>query len=151
MVLILAMGVLLPRKLKIRAAYPSRRRRSLQPAITERVEMPPEYSEMVTAPIPTGVARNTMAIEPRVRIFSWYTLILRLAQQFARVVLKPQHTLREFVAETGQALGPLAGYLMEFTHMVEKLLYSHSKPTETDVTHSEQLRRRLQDGMRTKE
>jgi len=151
MVLILVMGVLLPRKLKIRAWHPSRRRKSLQPVVSGRVETPPVYSDLAGAPFPDDAGRNAMAVEPRGRILSWYTLILRLAQQFARVVLKPQHTLREFVAEAGKALGPLAGYLMEFTRVVEKLLYSRSKPTEADVIRSEQLRRRLQDGLRKKE
>ena len=146
--LLAAVGVFLPRKLKIRSGYPARRRKIAQPAVTGNIRQLPEYSELATITAGTDAGQSTIKVEPRVRILSWYALILRLTQKFARVVLKPQQTHREFVNETRKVLGPLADYLMDFTRMVERLLYSHSRATETDVARSEQLSRRLQDGLK---
>ena len=147
---VLAAGVLLPRRLRLQSAY-TRRRKSIQPAPTGSAVATPEYSDLVAIPL-AGTEADVAAIkvEPRVRIFSWYALILWLVQRFSRVVLKPQQTHREFVAETRKFLGPLANYLMDFTRMVERLLYSKSRATETDVQISEQLGRRLQDGLKVK-
>lgn len=149
---VVAAGVFLPRRLKPRSPYSRRRRRSLQPVAPEIIPPAPEYGELVTVPLDDTEADGTaIIVEPRVRIFSWYALILRLAQRVARVVLKPQQTHREFVDEARKALGPLADYLMDFTRMVERLLYSRSPATETDVRMSEQLGRRLRDGFKVKQ
>jgi len=149
--LVAAVGVFLPLRLKIRSGYPARRRKIAQPAITGNIRPLPEYSDLVTVPASTDAGQSAIKVEPRVRIFSWYALILRLAQKFARVVLKPHQTHREFVNEIRKVLGPLADYLMDFTRMVERLLYSRSRATETDVARSEQLSRRLQDGLRDRQ
>ena len=141
--LMLAAGVLLPIKLKLQPAR-SRRRRLAQPAAASPPAVAPQYTDM-TAP---GAAETAgTGSEPRARVFSWYALVLRLVQRFAKVVFKPQHTLREFVAETRKTLGPLADYLMEFTRLVERLLYSRAPATDADAQAGEQLGRRVQDGL----
>jgi hypothetical protein len=81
---------------------------------------------------------------PGAILIALYRAVLRLVQRLTAVVLRPSHTLREFVQECAPALGPLTGYFQDFTLMVERLLYSQYKPTEKDVEDGRQLSDRIE-------
>lgn len=76
---------------------------------------------------------------PRSRILYWYRLTARFLMRGAGTALTAHQTLREFAQAAGRALGPLAGYFLELTRMVERLLYSRYKPTEEDAVDSRRM------------
>ena len=67
---------------------------------------------------------------------SWPVMFI---QGITRALLKPQQTSREFATESSRVLGPGAQHFIEFTRMVESLLYSKYRPTEEDVRKSQIL------------
>jgi hypothetical protein len=157
LVIVAVFGILVSRRLRMQfQAYGRRRAMAQQSVMTITFQEPvPVYSEAITTPVvPDQVTEvkgdkvEELKGEPRIRVFSWYILVLRLAQRVARVMLKPQHTLREFVRETQKTLGPIAGYLLEFTKIVERLLYSKHQVSERDVESSQQLTRQIQAGFK---
>ena len=130
---------------------PGRIRRSLGRYIARPRKVPvpvvdpdlgPEYSLATTSPV--SPAENEEPHRgPRETILHWYLTVIRMVQQVTRLFIKPHQTLREFAAETGAIIGPAARFLMGFTRMVERLLYSRYVPTTVDVTNSEQYFRQL--------
>jgi hypothetical protein len=72
-------------------------------------------------------------------VFEGYRLVLRLVQKATRAALKPQQTLREYAQENSRVLGPLSQYFLEFTVLIEKILYSTHKPDDEDIERSRQL------------
>ena len=76
---------------------------------------------------------------PGAILIAIYRGVLKLVQRLTAVVLRPSHTLREFVQECAPGLGPLTGYFQELTLVIEKLLYSQYRPTEKDVRDGRQL------------
>ena len=136
-VLILFLGIYLPGRLRRRlgvysmtAARPT--------AITVPPETAPTYSETATVLASTEEG-DEASTEPRNRIFSWYRLAVGVIQGITKALLKPQQTLREFAEESSKILGPAARYFIDFTRVVERLLYSQYKPTEKDVEMSREL------------
>ncbi len=131
---LILLGIYLPGRLRRRlGAYPRKRARPL--VIIPRSEPVPVYSDSVIVP----AAKRTPAKgsrEPRSSIFHWYRLVIIFIQGITRALLKPQQTLREFAGESSKVLGPAAQYFIEFTRMVESLLYSKYRPTEEDVRKS---------------
>ena len=101
-------------------------------------ETAPTYSETATILAPTEEGDEASA-EPRNTIFQWYRLVVRVIQGITKTLLKPQQTLREFAEESGRVLGPAARFFVEFTRIVERLLYSPYQPTEKDVEMSREL------------
>ena len=123
--------------------YPAKRVRTMSPeALTEPS---PVYSTSLSAAAPTdggmsdSVESGKENKEPRTAILSLYRVAISLVQKIAKTLLKPGQTLREFAGENGKVLGPAAGYFIELTRMVERLLYSPYRPTEEDVEKSKQL------------
>lgn len=97
----------------------------------------PVYEEKITAATPfEGDLGDS---EPSSSILNWYRLVLKLVQTITRAILKPQQTLREYARENSPELGPLGKYFIEFTFLIEKLLYSTYKPSGEDIKRSQQL------------
>ena len=63
--------------------------------------------------------------------------------------MKPDQTLREFAAATNKALGPVAGYFIDFTRFVEKLLYSQYQPADHDVEQSKQVTDKIEQELKS--
>jgi hypothetical protein len=146
--LLIALGIIVPKKFRIRNFPLAWQRKKIQPedAITgTNLAVVPVYSENVTSTQTIGIGNDE---EPRARIFSWYVLLIQLVQRVTRIVLKPHQTLREFVNGTRKTLGPATNYLLEFTSLVERLLYSREQASDKDVNTSEQLTRQVQDGLK---
>jgi hypothetical protein len=93
---------------------------------------------------PLSLAKSPLnQIELPGPIFNGYRFALTLVQRMTRAILKPQQTLREYAQENGQALGPLGKYFIEFTLLIERLIYSRHKATEEDIAKSKQLSRTI--------
>jgi len=146
LVLFVLLGIFLPSRLRFRARVYSWRRARPTVAITHP-EPAPVYSESVLPPFLSEESSKTDG-EPRIRIFYWYSLVVRLAQRTTKALLKPQQTLREFAREASRALGPLSKYFVELTGMVERLLYSQYRATEEDVKQSKQLSNKIEEGLK---
>ena len=136
-VLILFLGIYLPGRLRRRLGVYSGTK--ARPVI---VTVPPEpalaYSEAATVLAPTEEG-DEASTEPRNRIFQWYRLAVRVIQGITKALLKPQQTLREFAEESSSILGPAARSFIDFTRIVERLLYSQYRATEKDVERSREL------------
>jgi hypothetical protein len=146
--LLIALGIIVPKKFRISIPALGRRREEIKPesAITNaHLGVTPVYGETIVS---TRTIDGGNEMEPRARIFSWYVLLIQLVQRVTRIVLKPHQTLREFVNGTRKTLGPVTNYLLEFTKLIEKLLYSREQASEKDVNTSEQLTRQVQDGLK---
>jgi len=146
--LLIALGIIVPKKFSIRNFQLAWRREKIQPedAITGvHLAVLPVYSETAANMQTLGSGSD---VAPVARIFSWYILLIRLVQRATRIILKPHQTLREFVNGTRKTLGPATDYLLEFTSLVEKLLYSGEQASDKDVDTSEQLTRQVQDGLK---
>ena len=146
LIILILLGIFLPGRLGLRVrAYLWRRAR---PTVAiAQPEPAPAYLETVLSSSLLEESNET-AGELRARIFYWYRLTVRLAQRITNALLKPQQTLREFTRETGRALGPATEYFLEFTRMVERLLYSRHGATEEDVERSKQLSNKIEEGLK---
>ena len=71
-----------------------------------------------------------------------------MVQKVSGVFLKPNQTLREFVTESGNKMGLAGKYLLEFTKIVEKVLYSPYKVTENDAKSGEELARNMRESLK---
>ncbi|MFC1939779.1 hypothetical protein ACFLXO_03720 [Chloroflexota bacterium] len=135
--ILIYLGIYLPSRLRRRlGVYPRRRVGPEMP--TAPPELTPVYSERVTALTVTEESKEITG-EPRGRIFYWYRLIVRYLQGITKALLAPQQTLREFAEGTSGLLGSASKYFIEFTRVVERLLYSQYKPSEKDVENSKRL------------
>ena len=131
------LGVYLPRRLKRRlGAYPGR---TVRPATTTTPPEPVPVSSYSVSLSAAASESEPDSGEASNRIFSWYRLVVRFLLRIAKIPLRPQQTMREFADEHSRVLGPGAKYFNELTGIVERLLYSRYRPTETDVEHSRQL------------
>jgi hypothetical protein len=64
------------------------------------------------------------------------------------VFLKPNQTLREFVSESSNQIGLAGKYLLEFTKIMEKVLYSPYRVNEDDVKSGEKLARNMRESLK---
>ena len=137
LIILVFLGVYLPRKFQSRLGIFFRRRR--KPAVTvTQPEPAPIYSN--SAQVTTSPEKSRkISREPKNIIFYWYGFTIKAIQAITNALLKPQQTLREFVNESNKALGPAARYFMAFTRIVERILYSPYRPTEDDVKESEHI------------
>ncbi|MEK7269305.1 MAG: DUF4129 domain-containing protein [Planctomycetota bacterium] len=107
---------------------------------------PPAGVERPTLlPVPPG---PEMEEEPPAILLALYRGVLRLVQAVTAILLRPSHTLREFVQECAPRLGPGGDYLYEFTLMVERVLYSTHRPGETEAARSRALSQSLREGLK---
>ncbi|MCX6003245.1 MAG: hypothetical protein NTX46_02255, partial [Chloroflexi bacterium] len=145
--IIVFFGVFLSRRLRARIeAYAEKRRTRPVALPVDRQEPAPVYSEVIA--VPPLLAEAEGEGEPQSRVFSWYISILKLVQRVAKVLLRPNQTLREFAADTQKSLGPVAGYFLEFTKMIERLLYSRYQTTDKEVEVSRRLTSEIEEGLR---
>ncbi len=136
---LLFLGIYLPGRLRKRlGVYARLTARPVIGALPQ--ERAPAYTEKVTIPARTEKSEGAGEAS-RVIIFSLYRLVVRALQIITKALLGPQVTLREFAYECSKALGPAGKYFIEFTRMIERLLYSQYRPTEEDVEKSQQLSR----------
>lgn len=143
--IVIFFGVFLSYKLKRRIEAYARRRTKPAVAPASRPETTPVYSETINVPL--KLVEATAESEPRQKIFAWYISILKLVQKAARAFLRPNQTLREFAADTQKTLGPVSAYFIDFTKMIEKLLYSSSQTTDKEVSKSRELTDKIQEGL----
>jgi hypothetical protein len=150
-VVLVTVGIIIPRRLRIRFPNLAWRRIKRQPAPKPLLsaEIAPHYVETTqSGQSQTDNTPDKLPVDPRQQVFSFYILIVKLVQRITRIMPTPQQTLREFANETRKVLGPLSGLLMEFTRLLERVLYSRSRATEKDVAQSEQYTREIQDGLK---
>jgi hypothetical protein len=132
----------LPRRFKKRfGAYPAR---SPGAAVT------PVYT-----PVPARAGMMAPDTESREEsdktadsVFQGYRLVLKLVQAATRVFLKPHQTLREYAQENSRVLGPLGQPFLEFTLLIEKILYSAHKPDVAEIARSRELSRTIREESR---
>ena len=116
------LGIILPRRFKFRMKF---RRMTRLPQVTFTAPGPVSVDAVsgVSADVSNDAIdgeRNT----PAVRLFYWYRIVIRLVQKISGTHLKPNQTLREYINNTGRATGAAATVFLEFTRIVEKVLYS---------------------------
>jgi hypothetical protein len=68
-------------------------------------------------------------------------------QKVSGLLLKPNQTLREYIRDTGQTTGSTDKIILEFTRIVEKVLYSPHQVTEDDIKNGEQLARKVRESI----
>ena len=139
------LSIVLPRSLKFKTR--ENRQSQLSPETLLTADKLPQASQIeVNKRI---MADNERAIkEYDDGIFYWYRIVLQLVQKISGVLIKPNQTLREYVTATGKATGPAARYLVEFTRMIEKALYSSHKTSDDDVKTGERLAHSVQESLK---
>ncbi|MBI4294885.1 MAG: hypothetical protein HY669_01810 [Chloroflexi bacterium] len=90
--------------------------------------------------LPRGEAKGIRHL-----VFELYSGLLRLIQGFTGVTLKPQLSLREFVAQCAPFLGPAHKYMEQFTGLIERYLYSRHQPQPADLERSRELNRLVEE------
>jgi hypothetical protein len=141
--ILLGLAVILPRRIQNRSL---RRPAGLfaSPAIPSPAPLDPGYNVASDARSRDKFGEAEKSPDS---IFGRYRLALELMQKMTKSVLKPQQTLREYVRQNSPAMGPLARYFLEFTILIEKLLYSRHPAGPQDVAQA----RRLSETLRQKE
>lgn len=136
--LLVAASLFLPGNIRKKLTSIARRRSRLAgpPAVPEPLPAP-VYNNAAVQPAPAE--NRVIHLEPRERILNWYRSVIRLLQRLTNIFIKPNQTLREFAEENSRMLGPAARYFMDFTRMIERLLYSRYTPTPNDVSSGEQF------------
>jgi hypothetical protein len=127
------LGFYLPRKVRIWIGAAE-----LKPSEPEKtiVLSMPVYQQ---TPVMTFRKTADESEDPLALLFNWYRAVLNLVQANSRGVLKPQQTLREYAKENGSRLGPSGKYFLEFTLLIEKLLYSRRQPSADDIEKGRKL------------
>ena len=139
------LSIVLPRSLRFKTR--ENRQRQLSPETLLTANKLSQASQ--TAVNKNILANNERAIkESDTRLFYWYRIVLQLVQKVSGVLVKPNQTLREYIRTTGKATGPANKYLIEFTGMVEKVLYSPHKVSDDDVKNGERLAYSVQESLK---
>ena len=144
--ILVVLGVILPRRLKFRSGARGKKRLSPEAPIAQQ-KMPSVDIVAITDNVLQKNDNNDKK-PANSRLFYWYRIVIQLVQRASGVLLKPNQTLREFVRDTGKATGPVSKPLIEFTRMIERVLYSQHKVTEDEIKSGEQLARNVQEGLR---
>jgi hypothetical protein len=135
LVLLVLLGVFLPSPVK-RFSRPERG--TAQP---ETEIIPPRADETQFPAAFTAFSVDTPYEndgEPARRILYWYRKVLEILGRIANLV-RPDRTLRALAEASAPVLGPAARSFMQLTLLVEKLIYSHHRPSEEDVETSRTL------------
>ena len=80
--------------------------------------------------------------------FNLYRRLLRLIQDFTNITMKPHLTLREFTTQCAPIIGPAHRYLDQFTHIIERLLYSKHPPEPADLEKGQELTRYMEESLK---
>jgi hypothetical protein len=146
LIILVALGILLPVLLRRRLI--TYKEEPVAPVVAITSYLPaPVYSQKVTLPVIKRPGLQDQG-QPRNVILAWYRFMVGVIRVVARVMLKPQQTLREFAGESHRMLGPAARYFLELTKMVERLLYSRYQPTEEDAGKSRKLSHDIEDELK---
>jgi Domain of unknown function (DUF4129) len=139
------LGIIVPRRFKFRIK------------LGAKTGLPQDTSAApATVPIIAGLVETDAvsldviggeANTPVGRLFYWYRIVIRLVQRISGLHLKPNQTLREYINNTGQATGTASAVFLEFTRVVEKVLYSPHRVTEDDIKNGEQLARKMRESI----
>ena len=84
---------------------------------------------------------------PQAILVTLYRGVLKLVQSLTAVLLRKNHTLREYAQECAPKLGPLAAYFQELTDLIEKALYARKRPEQADAVRGTKLTRKLFEGI----
>ncbi len=143
--ILLFLAVVLPRRLKFRG------RMSLRKKLPQEVAIAQQESAAASVSINDDVLTDVDNLDrsaPHSRLFYWYRIVIRLIQRVSGVLLKPNQTLREYAIDTSKATGAAGKPILEFTRMIEKVLYSPHQVTEEDAKNGEQLARKVRESIR---
>jgi hypothetical protein len=135
LVVLAALSYYLPRRF---------RGRSRKSTVRDYKKTDPSAPEAVL-PVPTAAVSRKGGEN---LIFDLYRFALKLVTALTHAVLKPHQTLREFAGENSPALGKLSRYFVDFTRLIEKLLYSRHKATQNDLQKSRELYESMAKGAR---
>jgi len=108
------------------------------------------YPEEPESPVAVA-GSNLPEVEPglhdtRGLILEAYYSAVAAVQKLARVLLRPQMTLREFLSQVAPPLGGLAGVFTRLTGLAERVLYSHHVFGEGDTSLAQGLASELRKG-----
>ena len=140
------LGVLLPRKIRFRKTRSVEREKMPAVGVTQSEATPASSISIINNLLPEEKTSNNSA--PDKRLFYWYRIVIQLVQKVSGVFLKPNQTLREFVSESGNKIGLAGKYLLEFTKIMEKVLYSPYRVNEDDVKSGEKLARNMRESLK---
>ena len=140
------LGILLPRRIRFRRVRKINEEKVPAVGVTQNEATPELNISIVKSLLPEEEAQNNNT--PDKKLFYWYRIIIQLVQKVSGVFLKPNQTLREFVTESGNKMGLAGKYLLEFTKIVEKVLYSPYKVTENDAKSGEELARNMRESLK---
>ena len=141
--LLLALAIAIPALLSLSRL----RKRAVTAAVRPLPELVPALVKKESPPRP-GILEPVANETPGSILLTLYRGILRLVQETTALVLSPYHTLREFARESAPGLGVFGGYFQEFTMMVERLIYSRHRSTESDAARAREISRRLKEGVK---
>lgn len=142
--LLLALAIAIPALLSLSRL----RKRVVATAVSPLPELVPALVKKESPPR-LGILDPGANGTPDPILLNLYRGILRLVQEATALVLSPYHTLREFARESAPGLGVFGGYFQEFTAMIERLLYSRHRLTETDTARAREISQRLKEGVKS--
>ena len=143
--ILVLLGLILPRRIRFRIGINTKKKPE-EVLIAQREPTPASSTSIINNILPSY--DNQDMSEPHSRLFYWYRIVIQLIQRVSGVLFKPNQTLREFVRDASRATGSASKYILEFTRMIEKVLYSPYKVTEDDAKSSEQLAHTVQESLK---
>jgi hypothetical protein len=146
LLILVLLGIILPRRLIFRNLFANRKKIPQPVSIAKKAL--PQPSTTPTTDNPTVENENSSQSAPDTRLFYWYRIVIQLIQRASGVLLKPNQTLREYINDTGDSIGAAGKPILEFTRMIEKVLYSTHHATADDIKNGEQLARKVQESIR---
>ena len=138
LILLVVLGIFLPRRLK--HLIKTEPRRKTVPLFVP--DTAPVYRN--TPAVTAAAAEDGTRGEPGKRIVFWYRFVETIIRTLVKISAQPHRTLREFARESSRKLGPAGRYFYELTLTVEKVLYSRDLPTEADAEKSMALAQTIQ-------
>ena len=143
--ILVLLGIILPRRLKF-SIRPSAKQKLPQSVIATQ--------SAFSATAASNVADNNSndidfpdKNSPAGRLFYWYRIVIRLVQKVSGLLLQPHQTLREYLDDTVKATGAAGKIILEFTRIVEMVLYSSHQVTDNDIKNGEQLARKVRENI----
>jgi hypothetical protein len=143
--ILVVLGLFLPRRIKSRTAL-SLRKKPGEADFTQREPTPVSSSLIANSILPVYDERDIS--EHHRTLFYWYRIVIQLIQKVSGTLFRPSQTLREYFRDTRKTTGAASRYILEFTLMMEKILYSPYKVTEDDVKNGEQLAQKVRESLK---
>jgi len=139
------LGIILPRRLKFRIVAMAKKKLP-QTVVVTAPDLSASAVSSIAADLVAGIGRRDEST-PVGRLFYWYRIVIRLVQKVSGLLLKPNQTLREYISDSGQATGSTGKIILEFTRIVEKVLYSPHQVTEDDIKNGQRLARKARENL----